>query len=153
MTAEAVQLRVQCLTCWWPQVLWVSPSVSGSRQSVSLLNPKSCEWGGSQPRMSFPGLGRGQDWSAATFPLSSRATAPSLYLRSPDNIRGALGPLGQAHPLYHMRRMKTHCQITLTGNNRIFFFSWSWRTYRGRNSEIIFQHSSLRALESTNSVF
>lgn len=63
--------------------------------SPSAPPPQSCDWCESQPRMVFPGLGRGQGWSAATFPLSSWATAPSLYLRSPNNIHAALVPLGR----------------------------------------------------------
>ena len=73
--------------------------------------------------MGFPGLGGGQGWSAATLPLSSRATAPSLYLRSQNNTHGALGPLGQAHPLHHTGRGALS-STTLTWNTQIFL-SWS----------------------------
>lgn len=63
-----------------------------------------CEAEESAFRMSFLGLGRGQDWSAATFPLSSRAAAPSLYLRSPDNIRGATECYRKGPAPSHVRR-------------------------------------------------
>lgn len=69
--------------------------------------------------MGFPGLGGGQGWSAATLPLSSRATAPSLYLRSQNNTHGALGPVGQAHPLHHTGRGGPTSR-TLMGNKQIF---------------------------------
>lgn len=82
---ELSETEQQCSVCFSPQ-------------------PWRCDWCGSRPGMVFPGLGRGQGWSAATFPLSSWATAPSLYLRSPNNIHAALVPLGQAHPSHHTGR-------------------------------------------------
>lgn len=36
--------------------------------------------------MAFPEFGGGQSWSTATLPLSSKATTPSLYLRSPNVV-------------------------------------------------------------------
>lgn len=70
--------------------------------------------------MGFPGLGGGQGWSAATLPLSSRASAPSLYLRSQNITHGALGPLGQAHPLHHAG-WGGLSSIAVRGNMQMFF--------------------------------
>lgn len=78
------------------------PSVCFSPQTPT--EACGCEAEESAFRMSFLGLGRGQDWSAATFPLSSRAAAPSLYLRSPDNIRGATEGYGKGPAPSHVRR-------------------------------------------------
>lgn len=107
---EAVRWRVGCLTCRRPHppTPVLSAAASGGRRSVSLLKTPTeacgCEAEESAFRMSFPGLGRGQGWSAATFPLSSRAAAPSLYLRSPDNIRGATKGYGKGPAPSHVRR-------------------------------------------------
>lgn len=116
--------------------------------------------------MGFPGLGGGQGWSAATLPLSSRATAPSLYLRSQNNTHGALGPLGQAHPLHHTGRGEL-MSITSAGNKQAFLV-WSLLVHVEIEQEtlclkslfclyyyafIIYSCNLLRALENAQSVF